>query len=840
MRCQNDPSFASLCDRVGRGNINDQDEIFLKSRIQHTDSEDHNENFKCGKLSIIVTTNMKRNLVNTKKLIQLLPDVKEYSCNSVDRVTNLPSGHKVPERMKTNPGKTGNLESELKLKVGAPIVITSNHSKQKYREDGIVNGARGYVQSIMVSKEDQEKVDIIWVVFNRETIGRLYRFEHSHLLKDHNPGHKLAMPIFPTRKTFTEKFGSVEYQRTNFPISLAYALTAHKCQGETLDEVIIDFGTDVEHKIKNYICTGSFYVALTRVREGCKVFLKSFDRSYIQVNKSIEEKVNAMRKFRPYIFKKIYLDEKIFETDALEIKVGYLNINGLSDGNNSIYLNSDHNLLNLDIIVLAETKLGESEDSLKAVKDLSNWKIVGRFDSNDKKKHMGLLILSSLTSSISDQIQSVTHQVVNRNGNLQIQGLIVKLTTGFNLGFVYCRSCPNNAEIKAMIKYFVECTALMGDLNLSHRNEQDKQKIKALCQEVRYSALLEITRSISNNQLDYILIKSIFRDFCFVTSFHNFISDHKTITFRFNLDGKQLLNSIKERITFDRECHLKQRCTEDNDSLSKEAEIEVSDSEDEINVSINKDNMRISNEDQIFKRRFKNPDMATCWLNSCLQLVLSAMDNCSIEYLFNSELGLELKTLQTNSAQGALDPTTVKDILVTCEDTQIATRLSELNSDVLNKEELERQSQLIQSFRLNLRSGQQCVRDFFVVLNENVINWPDVYNYLSFQVITSTTCSKCKMRSESESTQLYEELPVPPHQSNLKCYVEQSFNGSTTVETHCQDGCKVVGQGERRTTLKSTKDSKFIILILSRAVAIPQGYKLVTNSVISTDPVHIR
>ena len=88
---------------------------------------------------------MKRNLVNSKKLIQLLPDVKEYSCNSVDRVTNLPSGHKVPQRMKTNPGKTGNLETELKLKVGAPIVLTSNHSKQKYRKDGIVNGARGYV-----------------------------------------------------------------------------------------------------------------------------------------------------------------------------------------------------------------------------------------------------------------------------------------------------------------------------------------------------------------------------------------------------------------------------------------------------------------------------------------------------------------------------------------------------------------------------------------------------------------------------------------------------------------------------------------------------------------------
>ena len=53
-----------------------------------------------------------------------------------------------------------------------------------------------------------------------------FRFEH--LLKDHNPGHKMATPIFPIRKNFTEKIGSAEFQRQNFPVSLAYALTAHK------------------------------------------------------------------------------------------------------------------------------------------------------------------------------------------------------------------------------------------------------------------------------------------------------------------------------------------------------------------------------------------------------------------------------------------------------------------------------------------------------------------------------------------------------------------------------------------------------------------------------------
>ena len=36
MRCQNDLHFSSLSDRVARGKITDEDEIFFKSRIQST------------------------------------------------------------------------------------------------------------------------------------------------------------------------------------------------------------------------------------------------------------------------------------------------------------------------------------------------------------------------------------------------------------------------------------------------------------------------------------------------------------------------------------------------------------------------------------------------------------------------------------------------------------------------------------------------------------------------------------------------------------------------------------------------------------------------------------
>ena len=291
MRSQKDPFFSDLLDRIARGIVTADDEQFLRSRIQPSSSENSNDNFKDGKILIIVTTNPKKDLINHQKLMELIPHEKEYTCDSIDRVTNLPVEKPLPKKMKKNPGLTGNLETELKLKVGAPVVITSNHSKQIYKEDGIMNGVRGFVQAIQVNQENSEKVEVVWIIFHDEKIGRRYRFDHKHLLKTFNPGHKNATPILPSRSHFKVKFGSVEYQRQNFPLSLAYAVTAHKCQGETLEEVVIDFGPDLMHKIKSYICPGSFYVALSRVKEGNKLFLKSFEKSYVLVNSKIEEKI---------------------------------------------------------------------------------------------------------------------------------------------------------------------------------------------------------------------------------------------------------------------------------------------------------------------------------------------------------------------------------------------------------------------------------------------------------------------------------------------------------------------------------------------------------------------
>ena len=90
---------------------------------------------------------------------------------------------------------TGQLQTEIVFKEGAPVMITSNHSNQKYKNNGLVNGARGYIDSIQPSRENPEIAEVIWVRFTDDTIGQLLRQDSMALLRNHKPKHPLAVPI---------------------------------------------------------------------------------------------------------------------------------------------------------------------------------------------------------------------------------------------------------------------------------------------------------------------------------------------------------------------------------------------------------------------------------------------------------------------------------------------------------------------------------------------------------------------------------------------------------------------------------------------------------------------
>ena len=60
------------------------------------------------------------------------------------------------------------------------------------------------------------------------------------------------------------------------------------------------------------------------------------------------------------------------------------------------------------------------------------------------------------------------------------------------------------------------------------------------------------------------------------------------------------------------------------------------------------------------------------------------------------------------------------------------------------------------------------------------------------------------------------------------------------VDYHCEDGCREKFQAEKRTVLKSVRETQFLIILLRRSIISEQGHEIVLNRVNSTENIHIR
>ena len=179
------------------------------------------------------------------------------------------------------------------------------------------------------------------------------------------------------------------------------------------------------------------------MKEGKKLFLKSFDKSYIMSKPQVKKEMRLMKKMNAYESKKIYLDEKVFEDDGGEIKVGYLNINGLKDGGNRRYLDQDKNLIHLDMLALAETKLSCQKSS----NDLFEyWRIIDRFDAEDERKHRGMMLI--VPKEKESCVTTIVQEALTRNEKLQLKITKVLLANNLNFVFVYSRTTPTLTNIR--------------------------------------------------------------------------------------------------------------------------------------------------------------------------------------------------------------------------------------------------------------------------------------------------------------------------------------------------------------------------------------------------------
>ncbi len=232
---QSDLQFIQLLNNIRHAALNEDDLEILN----HRQSIDIPEGIYP---TILVTHNYQADKINMEKLLSLKGE-EEFT-------------YKMLETGKDNAiaflKKNCLAQESLILRRGAQVMMLKN-SLQK---QGIINGSIGIITG--------------------------FTHKEKHPIVSFNNGEKCiitpeewSVEIFNEEKQIKEVTGTIK----QIPLTLAWAITIHKSQGMTLDNILCD--------LSKIFAEGQAYVALSRVRSLDGLYLKGFKPSMLKINQKV-------------------------------------------------------------------------------------------------------------------------------------------------------------------------------------------------------------------------------------------------------------------------------------------------------------------------------------------------------------------------------------------------------------------------------------------------------------------------------------------------------------------------------------------------------------------------
>lgn len=232
--------------------------------------------------------------------------------------------------------KLDGLSASILFSVNARVILIRNINV----DDGLVNGVMGYI-SYFISEDKNGKncIKAIGVQFDNENVG-------ARTGKKIAKGHIVLIERIEEEVKINKSNSIVRHQ---FPLKLSWACTAHKVQGMTANQVVVN--------LDKSFSPGQAYVALSRVTSMNGLFIETANEAMLEKKIHADDDVISSTEKMPLLFP----NGNLKSTKENSIKIILHNIQSLAGNFES--MKHDHRFWNADILCLTETWLAQGQDT---------------------------------------------------------------------------------------------------------------------------------------------------------------------------------------------------------------------------------------------------------------------------------------------------------------------------------------------------------------------------------------------------------------------------------------------------------------------------------------------
>ena len=365
--------------------------------------------------------------------------------------------HNTMKDFKPPIGKTGTIketpfQAELKLKIGAKLMLTYNVDTS----DGLTNGAIGTLMGVVTNEAEQ--ITNLIIKFENPLHGERKRGARPDLSNRYPNGTAIEKVSFPFSLSKSNKGGIATAKVIQFPVKLAFAATAHKIQGQTVKKprkVIID--------LESVFQPAMAYVMMSRVESIDQLYiLEKFNESKIYGSPVAIQQLKKMNKKSVNANPSQWNDLDCFKTKICALNCGSLR-------HQMEHIKKDDILKNGDVICFPETWLWKDEntESLQLEGYKSHHLAVGKgkgisiYFRENKFQHLADVSLEKIQiiklSRTDLEVIAVYKSPMGNDGTLrdQLQVLIdhrksTLIFGDFNMCYIDNRNCRTTKHLRTL------------------------------------------------------------------------------------------------------------------------------------------------------------------------------------------------------------------------------------------------------------------------------------------------------------------------------------------------------------------------------------------------------